>query len=81
VNIEAWTYTIYPLQALLLPLSLDQVRKALQVVTRDGTARGLVLSTDHAVRAPNQPKTTMWCPSAPLSLADDPLGLAGSLPK
>ena len=57
---------------------VEDVRRALDILLTDGTARGLELSTEHSVPTPGTSKSAVWCPD--IAHDDvDPLGL-GVLP-
>ena len=53
--------------------TLDQLRKVVDILLREGPPRGLVLSTSATVPAPGRPKTTVWCPADLSSMPEDPL--------
>ena len=40
----------------------EELQAVVDIVTREGTARGLVLSTAATTKAPSLPKSTIWSP-------------------
>jgi hypothetical protein len=52
--------------------TLPQLRAAIDILSQEGPARGLILSTARTVAAPLLPKTTVWRPAGPC-LREDPL--------
>ena len=42
--------------------TIPQLSQVVDILRRDGPARGLILSTSHTVQAPARPKTTVWSP-------------------
>ena len=51
----------------------EQLQQVVNVLEREGPARGLHLSTTSTIRHPDHPKTTVWCPSSQNSDANDGL--------
>ncbi len=54
--------------------TLEELQQVADILMREGPARGLFLSTAATVRAPDQPKSTVWRPAGPPGQAElDPL--------
>ena len=53
--------------------TVAELRQAVDIIVREGPARGLILSTAHTTRAPALPKTSVWS-KLDLTGDDDPLG-------
>ena len=52
--------------------TLEELTKVVDIIIREGTPRGLILSTSATVQPPSHPKTTVWSPMD-VSSAQDPL--------
>ena len=53
--------------------TVPELRQVVDIMVREGPARGLILSTAHTTRAPSLPKTTVWS-KLDVTGDDDPLG-------
>ena len=53
--------------------TVPELQQAVDIIVREGPARGLVLSTTHTTRAPALPKTTVWS-KMDVTGDDEPLG-------
>ena len=53
--------------------TVPELCQAVDIIVREGPARGLILSTAHTTRAPALPKTTVWS-KLDVTGDDDPLG-------
>ena len=51
----------------------EQLQKVVDIILREGPARGLILSTSTTVPALARPKTTLWSPGDLVSTPEDPL--------
>ena len=52
----------------------EEVTAVVDIILREGTPRGLILSTAATVSPPSKPKTTIWSPMVGLGVQDpDPL--------
>ena len=51
----------------------EELQMVVDIIEREGPARGLHLSTAATVLAPAQPKSTVWCPRDLTSQEEDPL--------